>query len=294
MLLTGSAAPHPPPPPLRPDGAVTVFIAGDSIAAAYAAEEWPRAGWGQALGLFLAEDVRVRDEAWPGASSRTFVEDGRLDRILAAVEPGDYLVVSFGHNDQMPDERHTDPETGYRDQLRLFVERARDAGAVPVLVTPVERRRFDTAGRARASLGAYPAAMAEVARADRDSSGRPARDEPAAVGRAGAGRHPRGVPVAGSRRRALLPRRGAGRHPLPGRRRRGAGQAGRPRPAAAATARRPATSTTSATRTAPPTSRGRPSGPRRASRRRRGSSGGATRRRPVACLPRVAVTAQVG
>ena len=64
----------------------------------------------------------------------------------------------------MPDERHTDPETGYRDQLRLFVERARDAGAVPVLVTPVERRRFDTAGRARASLGAYPAAMAEVAR----------------------------------------------------------------------------------------------------------------------------------
>lgn len=164
VLLTGSAAPHPPPPPLRPDGAVTVFIAGDSIAAAYAAEEWPRAGWGQALGLFLAEDVRVRDEAWPGASSRTFVEDGRLDRILAAVEPGDYLVISFGHNDQMPDERHTDPETGYRDQLRLFVERARDAGAVPVLVTPVERRRFDTAGRARASLGAYPAAMAEVAR----------------------------------------------------------------------------------------------------------------------------------
>ena len=164
VLLTGSAAPHPPPPPLRPDGAVTVFIAGDSIAAAYAAEEWPRAGWGQALGLFLAEDVRVRDEAWPGASTRTFVEDGRLDRILAAVEPGDYLVVSFGHNDQMPDERHTDPEAGYRDQLRLFVERARDAGAVPVLVTPVERRRFDTAGRARASLGAYPAAMAEVAR----------------------------------------------------------------------------------------------------------------------------------
>ncbi len=164
VLLTGSAAPHPPPPPLRPDGAVTVFIAGDSIAAAYAAEEWPRAGWGQALGLFLAEDVRVRDEAWPGASSRTFVEDGRLDRILAAVEPGDYLVISFGHNDQMPDERHTDPETGYRDQLRLFVERARDAGAVPVLVTPVERRRFDTTGRARASLGAYPAAMAEVAR----------------------------------------------------------------------------------------------------------------------------------
>ena len=156
VLLTGSAAPHPPLPPLRPDGAVTVFIAGDSIAAAYAAEQQPRAGWGQALGLFLAEDVRVRDEAWPGASTRTFVEDGRLDRILAAVEPGDYVVVSFGHNDQMPDERHTDPATGYRDHLRLFVERARAAGAWPVLVTPVERRRFDAAGHAVPSLGGYP------------------------------------------------------------------------------------------------------------------------------------------
>jgi lysophospholipase L1-like esterase len=161
VLVTGPAAPN--PPPLRPDGAVTVFIAGDSIAAAYAVEQRPRAGWGQALGLFLAEDVRVRDEAWPGASTRTFVEDGRLDRILAAVEPGDYLVVSFGHNDQVPDERHTDPATGYRDHLRLFVERARAAGASPVLVTPVERRRFDAAGHAVPSLGDYPAAMAAVA-----------------------------------------------------------------------------------------------------------------------------------
>jgi len=164
--LAAAAQPPPsaPPPGLRPDGAVTVFIAGDSLAAEYAAAERPRAGWGQALGLYLSEDVRVADEAAPGASTRTFLDDGRLDRIRPALEPGDYLVVSFGHNDQVRDERHTDAATTYRRCLRRFVDAARDAGATPVLVTSVERRRFDAAGRAVPSLGRYPDAMRSVAR----------------------------------------------------------------------------------------------------------------------------------
>jgi len=62
------------------------------------------------------------------------------------------------------DERHTDPATTFRDNLREFVGRTRDAGATPILVTPVERRRFDASGRAVPSLGAYPDAMRAVAR----------------------------------------------------------------------------------------------------------------------------------
>ena len=149
--------------PLRPDGGVTVFIAGDSLASVYAAGERPRAGWGQALGLYLGHGVRVVDEAAPGTSTRTFLAEGRLDRILPAVEPGDVVVVSFGHNDQERDERHTDPATTFRDNLRTFVALTRVAGARPVLVTPVARRRFDSAGRAVPSLGAYPGAMRVVA-----------------------------------------------------------------------------------------------------------------------------------
>ncbi len=167
VVLTGlgaaAATPRDPRLPLAHDGTVTVFVAGDSLASAYAEEEQPRAGWGQALSLFVGGDVRVVDEAWPGESTRTFLEEGRLDRIVAAVEPGDLVVVSFGHNDQMPDRRHTDPATTYRDHLRTFVERTRDAGGTPVLVTPVERRRFDDAGHAVTTLGDYPAAMREVA-----------------------------------------------------------------------------------------------------------------------------------
>jgi len=166
LVAVAAAAAGPRTPsraPLRPDGEVTVFIAGDSLAAVYPDGERPRAGWGQALGLFL-DGVRVVDEAAPGASTRTYLADGRLDRILSGVEPGDYVVVSFGHNDQVLDERHTDPATTFRDNLRQYVGRTRAAGGTPILVTPVERRRFDAAGRAVPSLGAYPDAMRAVAR----------------------------------------------------------------------------------------------------------------------------------
>jgi lysophospholipase L1-like esterase len=139
---------------------IRVFVAGDSTAATYATSEAPRAGWGQALPVFLAHRVTVVNEALSGASSKSFVDLGRLDRILAAIQPGDYLLISFGHNDEKADaERHTDPYTTFQDYLRLYVDGARAHHANPVLVTPVERRRFDATGHATASHGQYPDAM---------------------------------------------------------------------------------------------------------------------------------------
>jgi lysophospholipase L1-like esterase len=139
---------------------IRVFVAGDSTAATYAASEAPRAGWGQALPVFLADRITVVNEALSGASSKSFVDLGRLDRILAAIAPGDYLLISFGHNDEKADvERHTDPYTTFQDYLRLYVDGARARHAHPVLVTPVERRRFDSTGHATASHGEYPEAM---------------------------------------------------------------------------------------------------------------------------------------
>src|SRR3954454_15832898 len=77
----------------------TVFVAGDSTAATYATADVPRAGWGQALPAFLRPEIDVVNGALSGASSRSFVDLGRLDQILEAIRPGDVLLVSFGHND---------------------------------------------------------------------------------------------------------------------------------------------------------------------------------------------------
>lgn len=141
----------------------TVFVAGDSTASIYAAAEAPRTGWGQALPLFLDPDVRVVDEAISGASSKSFIALGGLDRIASAIRPGDYLLISFGHNDEKitdPD-RGTDPYTTFQQYLTRYVETARARGATPVLVTPVERRRFSGSTAVR-SHGEYPAAMQQL------------------------------------------------------------------------------------------------------------------------------------
>ncbi|MEV6715170.1 rhamnogalacturonan acetylesterase [Lentzea sp. NPDC051208] len=146
---------------------VTVHVAGDSTASTYTSALAPRAGWGQALPVFFAGGVVTANEALSGASSKSFVDLGRLDRILSRIKRGDYLLISFGHNDQKKEDpaRYTEPSTTYKAYLSQYIDRSRAKGAKPVLVTSVERRRFTSTGTASPSHGAYPAAMRELAAA---------------------------------------------------------------------------------------------------------------------------------
>ncbi|MEU4767578.1 rhamnogalacturonan acetylesterase [Actinosynnema sp. NPDC023794] len=148
---------------------VQVYIAGDSTASTYVSSQAPRAGWGQALPVFLTSDAVAVNVARSGASSKSFIDQGRLDHILARIKPGDYLLISFGHNDEKIDDptRYTEPSTTYKSYLSQYVDKSRAKGANPVLVTPVERRRFTSAGTTSPSHGAYPAAMRELAAAKR-------------------------------------------------------------------------------------------------------------------------------
>jgi lysophospholipase L1-like esterase len=143
----------------------TIYVAGDSTAATYAVADVPRAGWGQALPVFLDARTAVVNEALSGASSKSFADLGRLDRILAAIRPGDVLLVSFGHNDAKVADpaRYTEPWTTFQDYLRRYLDGARTRRARPVLVTPVERRRFAADGVPYLSHGEYPAAMRALA-----------------------------------------------------------------------------------------------------------------------------------
>ncbi|MFH8607442.1 rhamnogalacturonan acetylesterase [Streptomyces sp. NPDC018029] len=146
-------------------GVRTLYVAGDSTAAQKYASAAPETGWGMALRFFLRDWLPVANHAMNGRSSKSFVDEGRLDAILDVITPGDFLLVQFGHNDQKKDDpaRHTEPWTTYRDHLRRYVDGARARGARPVLLTPVERRRFDSAGNALPTHGDYPAAMRALA-----------------------------------------------------------------------------------------------------------------------------------
>ncbi|QQQ79354.1 rhamnogalacturonan acetylesterase [Saccharothrix sp. 6-C] len=148
---------------------VHVYVAGDSTASTYVSSSAPRAGWGQALPVFLTPDAVVVNVAKSGAGSKSFVDLGRLDHILARIKPGDRLLISFGHNDEKIEDpaRYTEPSTTYKSYLSQYVDKSRAKGAVPVLVTSAERRRFTDAGVISPTHGAYPAAMRELAAAKR-------------------------------------------------------------------------------------------------------------------------------
>ncbi|MFD5256158.1 MULTISPECIES: rhamnogalacturonan acetylesterase [Streptomyces] len=143
----------------------TLYIAGDSTAAQKFADAAPETGWGMALPFFLHKDRPVANHAVNGRSSKSFVDEGRLDVILASIRPGDFLLIQFAHNDEKTTDpaRYTEPWTTYQDYLRLYVDGARSRGARPVLATSVERRRFDAAGNALLTHGDYPAAMRALA-----------------------------------------------------------------------------------------------------------------------------------
>ncbi|MDG4863048.1 rhamnogalacturonan acetylesterase [Streptomyces sp. T-3] len=142
-----------------------VFLAGDSTVTDRPYGVAPMAGWGQALPVFLPT-TEVVNAARAGASSRSFVERGRLAWIEQHLAPGDLLLVSFGLIDAKGQPgRGTSPFTDFQWYLRRFVHTARDRGAHPVLVTSHDRRVFDPHGNFRRSLGLYPAAMRELAAA---------------------------------------------------------------------------------------------------------------------------------
>ncbi|MDQ0871246.1 pectinesterase [Arthrobacter sp. V1I9] len=158
----GSAA-VPPQGRTRP----IIFVVGDSTSSAYQHSERPRAGWGQALPLLVGPQADVFDYAWSGASSKSFADAGLLDEVVALLQPGDYLLISFGHNDEKVEDpaRGTDPQTTFKEYLQKYIDGAEGRGAKAVLITPVERRRFSALGVAQDSHGAYPQAVRELAAA---------------------------------------------------------------------------------------------------------------------------------
>lgn len=77
-------------------GLPTLYIAGDSTARSDA----PLRGWGAELGAFFdPAKINVVNRAIGGRSSRTFITEGRWDKILAELKPGDFVLIQFGHND---------------------------------------------------------------------------------------------------------------------------------------------------------------------------------------------------
>jgi len=145
--------------------ATTVFLAGDSTVTQQPAEPW--AGWGQMLPRFLKPGVAVANHAESGLALYSFKSQKRLEKVLSVMKPGDYLFIQFGHNDQKDKTPGAGPFTSYKANLKFFIREARKKGGIPVLVTPMERRRWTEDGKPQATLADYAEAVRQTATEDR-------------------------------------------------------------------------------------------------------------------------------
>ena len=145
---------------------VTIYLAGDSTVSDYPKSLYPRAGWGEVLPTMVDSKVTIRNYAKRGRSTKSFIYEGRLKLILNQIQKGDYLFIQFGHNDEKFSFQtlYTKPNTTYKSYLKKYIEGARSKGAIPILVTPVQRYRFSSDDKAMETHGRYPAAMKALAR----------------------------------------------------------------------------------------------------------------------------------
>ena len=144
----------------------TVHLMGDSTMAEKDLSLGnPERGWGMMFQNFLDDEVKVINYAQNGRSTKSFIDLGLWDKVYAAINPGDYVFIEFGHNDSKADDpaRYAAPWGAYQDNLRFFIDKVREKGGTPVLLTPVARRWFKENGLDRNCHGDYPAAMKAVA-----------------------------------------------------------------------------------------------------------------------------------
>ena len=145
---------------------VTIHMIGDSTMANKPIIPGnPERGWGQMLHMYFKESVRVENYAQNGRSSKSFIAERRWDKVVAALKPGDFVIIQFGHNDEKTNDvtRGTAPFGEYTTNLVRFIRETREHKAKPILATPVARRKFDNGGKLVDTHGDYPNAVRAVA-----------------------------------------------------------------------------------------------------------------------------------
>lgn len=128
-------------------------------------------GWGSFMNLFFdTNKIEIQNHAKGGRSSRTFITEGRWDSIMKTIKKGDYVLMQFGHNDggeladtlrargtikgigeeskdiYNPIRKVNETVYTYGYYMRKYANETKSKGAIPIIVSPVPRNKFDKNG----------------------------------------------------------------------------------------------------------------------------------------------------
>ena len=166
----------------REEGKPVVFITGDSTVKNEDKDPDGMWGWGsQAATVFDTDKITVANEAMPGRSTRTYLEEGRWEKVYNSIRPGDFVLIQFGHNDigdidrgkargviacaqdtshvyrvRKGDRTYNEVIYSFGWYLKKFIDDVREKGGTPILVSLTPRnewpggkieRRNDSYGR---------------------------------------------------------------------------------------------------------------------------------------------------
>lgn len=139
-------------------------MAGDSTMAIKETNAYPETGWGMPFTYFFDSSVTIVNKAKNGSSTKTFVSDGLWNSIIDNVKEGDYVFIQFGHNDESREktDRYTTPEE-YIENILRFINETKAKKGIPILLTPVSRRKFDNTGNAMETHEIYSSLIRKIA-----------------------------------------------------------------------------------------------------------------------------------
>ena len=163
-----------------------LFLVGDSITKT-GKPPGDTGPWGmgyEIIPLFDPAKIHVYNEGAGGRSSRGYIEEDLWAKILDPVQPGDFVLIMFGHNDAANSANYPDRttiggngdetiQTGFGDQkktihtygwyLRQYVKDAKAKGATVILCSPVPRNTW-VDGKIKRGFDGYAQWAADAAK----------------------------------------------------------------------------------------------------------------------------------
>jgi lysophospholipase L1-like esterase len=141
-----------------------IYLVGDSTIAKKEIRAYPETGWGMPFTYFFDSTIEVDNRAVNGRSTKSFIAENRWKSVLEDLKGGDYVFIQFGHNDEVKTKATYTTENEFKTNLKKYVSDTRSKKAMPVLITPVARRKFDSTGKVLGTHEVYSAIVRLVAK----------------------------------------------------------------------------------------------------------------------------------